>query len=133
MGDKMQEESTKPVNPDQKLTRLSSRVTISIPVEIVVKGSTNKVSVEDSKTLVVNARGCRILLQRPIAIDSTILLIHKLTHEQVNCRVAMCRKQPKTDYYEIGISFEKPFPRFWRINFPPDDWDPSTRKRVVRT
>jgi hypothetical protein len=133
MGDKMQPKSAKPIDPDQKLTRLSSRVTISIPVEIVVKDSTNKVSVEETKTLVVNAHGCRIPLQRPIEIDSKILLIHKLTHEQISCRVALCRKQSKTDYYEIGVSFEKPSPRFWRINFLPDDWDPSTRKRTVRT
>ena len=133
MGDRMQEESAKPVNPGQKLTRLSSRVTIGIPVEIVVRSSTNKISVVDVKTRVVNANGCGMLLQGPIELDSTVLLIHKLTHEQISCRVVMCRKQRKADFYEIGILFEKPFPRFWRINFPPDDWDPATRKRAVRT
>lgn len=133
MEDKIQEGSAKTVNPDKKLTRLSSRVIIGIPIEIVTRDPTDKVLVVDAKTLVVNACGCRILLQRPIEPDSKVLLIHKLTHDEISCRVVVCRKQTKTDYYEIGISFEKPFPRFWGINFPPDDWDPSTRKRAVRT
>jgi hypothetical protein len=32
------------------------------------------------------------------------------------------------DKTEVGLEFSEPVPRFWRITFPPEDWNPADRK-----
>jgi hypothetical protein len=31
---------------------------------------------------------------------------------------------------EVGLEFAEASPRFWKIAFPPDDWNPADRKRA---
>jgi hypothetical protein len=33
------------------------------------------------------------------------------------------------DKLEVGIEFSEPSALFWRVNFPPEDWNPEERKR----
>ena len=39
------------------------------------------------------------------------------------------RAKKRPERREIGLEFSEPSPLFWRIAFPPEDWDPSERKR----
>jgi hypothetical protein len=96
---------------------------------VICKGPQNAIRVEETRTFVVSAHGCGLTLKTAVQPGETIVLIHKLTREEVNCRVVMCRQQSKTGDWDAGVEFQTPSPRFWRIAFPPDDWDPSTRKR----
>jgi hypothetical protein len=112
---------------DPKTMRRSSRLTIDIPVEVICKGAQNKLHTEETRTFVVSAHGCALCLQTNVASGENVVLIHKMSREEITCRVVMARKS-KTAGWEIGMEFREPAPKFWHIAFPPDDWDPALRE-----
>jgi len=57
-----------------------------------------------------------------------ITLINKKTAEALDCKVTFLG-QTELGKTEVGVEFTEPSPVFWRIAFPPEDWDPSERKR----
>jgi hypothetical protein len=113
---------------DPKSRRRSSRLTIDVPIEIISKGSQNKIQIDETRTYVVSAHGCGFTLKSGLQPGDSIVLIHKLSREEISCRVVMCRQVQKTGEWEAGVEFQVPSPKFWHIAFPPDDWDPSSRK-----
>lgn len=125
-----QSNSAPPAGGDPRLKRRSSRLTIEIPVEVICKGPQNKVRIEESRTFVVSAHGCALALKTGVLPGDTVVVIHKISREEVNCRVVMCR-QGKEGGWDTGVEFQSPSPNFWHIAFPPDDWDPSHRDENV--
>jgi hypothetical protein len=107
--------------------RRSSRLTLDIPVEVICKGPQNSVHTEETRTIVVSAHGCALSLKTGVLPGETIVLIHKLSREEITCRVVMCR-QAKNSGWDTGVEFRSPNRNFWHIAFPPDDWDPSLRE-----
>jgi hypothetical protein len=125
-----QSKSVPPADGDPRLKRRSSRLTIDIPVEVICKGPQNKVRIEESRTFVVSAHGCALTLKTGVIPGDTIVVIHKISREEINCKVIMCR-QGKEGGWDTGVEFQSPSPNFWHIAFPPDDWDPSHRDENV--
>ena len=115
---------------DPKAMRRSSRLTIEIPVEVICKGAQNSVHTEETKTFVVSAHGCALSLKTSVAPGEKLVLIHKMSREEMNCRVVMCR-QSKSGTWDTGVEFQDPSANFWHIAFPPDDWDPALRDHNV--
>jgi hypothetical protein len=68
-------------------------------------------------------------MANPVARGEEISLVNKKTVEELPCTVTFVGQKDggKT---EIGVEFTEPSPLFWRIAFPPEDWDPSERKRA---
>jgi len=114
---------------DWKPRRRSSRLTLDIPIEVICKGPQNTIRTEDTRTVVVSAHGCGMSLKTGVIPGDTIVVIHKMSREEVICRVVMCRQVGKSGDWLTGVEFQAPSPRFWHIAFPPDDWDPSQRKQ----
>ena len=110
--------------------RRSSRLTIDIPVEVICKGAQNKLHTEETRTFVVSAHGCALSLKTSVAPGEKVVLIHKLSREEITCRVVMCR-QSKSAGWDTGLEFQQAAPNFWHIAFPPDDWDPGLRDNNV--
>ncbi len=110
--------------PDAKLRRRSSRVTIQIAVEVICKDAQNAVRVEETHTAIVSAHGCALALKQGVLPGEKVVLIHKVSREEVVCRVVACR-QGKGGQWEAGLEFQRPSPKFWHIAFPPEDWDPA--------
>lgn len=106
--------------------RRSSRLTIEIPVEVICKGPQNTVHTEETRTFVVSAHGCALSLKTGALPGEKIVLIHKMSREEIVCRVVMCR-QGKSGGWDTGVEFQSSSPNFWHIAFPPDDWDPAFR------
>ena len=79
----------------------------------------------------MSAHGCGITLKTGLLPGDTIVVIHKLSREEVICRVVMSRQLGKGGDWATGVEFQAPSPRFWHIAFPPDDWDPVQRKQHV--
>ena len=101
--------------------RRSSRVVIDIPVEVYGQSPDGKVFHEETCTLVVNAHGALISLATEIGLQQMVLLVHKTTRNEIECRVAY-RKEIKKGRAEVGIEFVSPSPQFWAIAFPAEDW-----------
>jgi hypothetical protein len=107
--------------------RRSQRVSITVPVLVYGKGKDGRPFREETNSLVVNAHGGLILLASPVELKQELLLINPKTTQEVSARVAYLGRR-ENGKSEIGVGFTEPSPRFWHINFPPEDWDPSERK-----
>jgi hypothetical protein len=109
-------------------TRRSQRVQIVMPV--LVRGTAeNKPFEEEASTTAISANGCLLMISKPVARDQEIKIVNAKTAEELPCRVAFLGKKMdgKT---EVGLEFAEASPLFWKIAFPPKDWDPSERKRA---
>jgi PilZ domain len=107
--------------------RRSHRVNIAMPV--LVRGKKGTQSFEEAtQTVSVSAHGCMVRVANPLARGQEIAIVNKKTAEELPCTVIFLgqKDQGKT---EVGVEFGEPSPLFWRIAFPPEDWDPSERKR----
>ena len=83
---------------------------------------------EETQTISVNAHGGLIQLSTNVSREQKLILTNPKTMEEHACTVIRVGQKVggKTP---VGIEFVEPAPRFWHINFPPEDWDPSERKR----
>jgi len=107
--------------------RRSVRVNIAMPV--LVRGKKGSHSFEEeAHTISVSAHGCMVRVANTLARGQEIAIVNKKTAEELPCTVTFLGQKDggKT---EVGVEFAEPSPLFWRIAFPPEDWDPAERKR----
>jgi len=110
-----------PAVGDDTGPRRSQRVMLKASVLVLARDADNKPLSEETHTVTVNAHGAMILLSLNMSIGEVLMLRHLRTGEEVSCRLVYVNPY-QSGRREIGIDFIKPFPRFWRISFPPDDW-----------
>lgn len=108
--------------------RRTQRVRIAMSVLVRAK-SGNKAFEEETQTISVNAHGCVMRLAARVERGQEISLVNSKTAEELPCTVIFIGQQDRGKT-EIGVEFAEPSPLFWRIAFPPVDWDPSERKRA---
>ncbi len=112
---------------NQAERRRSHRVHIAMPV--LVRGKKSGQSFEEqTHTISVNAHGCMVRLSTPLTRTQEIFIINTKTAEELPCTVTSIG-QRDGGRQEVGVEFAEASPVFWRIAFPPEDWDPSERKR----
>jgi len=107
--------------------RRTQRVQIMMPILIrgVHKGQPFE---ETTHTVTVNAHGCLVLMKSSVVRTQEVMLVNSKTAEELPCQV-MFVGQKEGDRVQVGLQFAERSPLFWRIMFPPEDWDPSQRKR----
>jgi hypothetical protein len=107
--------------------RRSHRVNIAMPVLVRGTKGTQKFE-EEALTISVSAHGCMVRVANAVARGQEIAIVNTKTAEELPCTVTFLgqRDSGKT---EVGVEFAEASPLFWRIAFPPEDWDPSERKR----
>src|SRR5215472_8875303 len=108
--------------------RRTQRVQIAMPV--IVRGKVGAQNFEEETcTVAVNANGCMIRMTNKVTRGEQIAIVNPKTAEELPCTVSFIG-QKDAGKMEVGIEFSEPSPLFWRIAFPPEDWDPSERKRA---
>ncbi len=115
------------MSESQAERRRSHRVHIAMPV-LVRSKKVGQTFEEKTHTISVNAHGCMVRLSTPVARSQEISIINTKTAEELPCTVSYIG-QRDGGRIEVGVEFAEPSPVFWRIAFPPEDWDPSERKR----
>ena len=106
--------------------RRSQRLQIAMPV--VLRASKGGAALEEAtKTIRVNAHGCSLSLTAELEPGQKACLLNPVTREEVTCTVNFVGKR-EGEHIEIGLEFNQPSPLFWRIYFPPADWNPDDRK-----
>lgn len=106
--------------------RRSKRVRIAMPITVCWKrGSAN--FQEQGATAVVSAHGCMVYLAAQLEKGEQVCVINTATLEEQTCSVVYVG-QTDTAKIEVGLEFVNFAPKFWRIQFPPEDWDPAERK-----
>lgn len=99
---------------------------------VLREGPGNNVASEETQTLIVNAHGALIQLALTVEMGQLLVIKNKQTMEQLVCRVVHLGAE-QLGKYEVGIEFEAPSPRFWRITFPPADWTPRSPEAKAPT
>jgi hypothetical protein len=105
--------------------RRSQRVALA--VRLVVSGvpALGPAFVEETTTVVVNAHGAMIQLREPVQKGQMLNVRNAVTGEELACKIvdvtAGSSGQP-----EVGVEFTEPHPHFWRVSFPPSDWNPRS-------
>jgi hypothetical protein len=102
--------------------RRSQRVLMKIPVRISGKTGLTPFK-EDTHTLTVSAHGASLVVERPVTRGQRFTLLNLKTRETLECIVAHIGTflgEPT----QVGVEFMLPNPTFWRVNFPPKDWNP---------
>jgi hypothetical protein len=115
------------LQPSNKTSHLrrSQRVCLSLPIVVLREGPGDNVASEETHTLIVNAHGALIQLALTVEIGQLLGIKNVQTMEELVCRVVnLGPDQPGKR--EVGVEFELPSPRFWRIAFPPSDWTPRS-------
>jgi hypothetical protein len=107
--------------------RRSQRVQIIMPV-LVRGASGGQTFQEEATTMMVNANGCMLMLKAALVKGQQVSIVNPTTTEELPCKVVFLGR--KADgRTEIGLEFAEASPLFWRINFPPEDWNAAERKR----
>lgn len=112
------------ITPDR---RRSHRVNIAMPILVRGKKAAQTFE-EETLTISVSAHGCMFRLKNQLARLQEVDVVNKKTAEELPCRVTFLG-QKDGGRIEVGVEFTEPSPLFWRIAFPPEDWDPAERKR----
>ncbi len=112
--------------------RRSQRVCLRLPIHVLREGPGTNVASEDTHTLIVNAHGALIQLALTVEVGQLLGVKNLQTMEQLVCRVIHLGAD-QTGKREVGIEFEHPSPRFWRIAFPPSDWTPRSPEAKAPT
>jgi Fe-S cluster assembly iron-binding protein IscA len=103
---------------------------VRIGMSVVIRGTeTDQVFEEKTRTITVNANGCLVLLGTKVKRGQNLRIINPQTQEELACRVCFLG-ETRDGKSEVAFEFSEPSPKFWRIAFPPNDWDPSERKRA---
>lgn len=107
--------------------RRSHRVFISMPV--LVRGKyAGQPFEEATQTVSVSAHGGLLRVAARLVRGQQVSIVNAKTAEELPCTVTSLG-QKENGKTEIGVEFTEASPLFWRIAFPPEDWDPSERKR----
>jgi hypothetical protein len=103
--------------------RRSQRVIIMVPVtlELAKEGKVVKVS---AHTVAVNIHGAMVICPRTLDSETKIDIVNERTRGRASARVARAPRQ-SAEGFLIPVEFEKPFPTFWQISFPPSNWKPT--------
>jgi hypothetical protein len=127
MSDSMKGSVAKLADQHGSSRRRTQRVKIAIPITVRIPRADASFYEETTETVVVNANGCLARLAVPLEQDQQIRIINSKSNEEQDCAVVWIGKftEGKT---EVGLEFSQPAPRFWRITFPPEDWNPADRK-----
>lgn len=114
-----------PQKPQKSIhIRRSQRLLLVVRISVSGKNPTGTSFTEDAFTQVVNAHGALIVMKHLVSLGDQLRLRNIKTGEEVACRVVDLgdRVDHKT---AVGVEFDQPSPRFWRISFPPEDWSPK--------
>lgn len=116
--------STPDLHPNRMSNlRRSQRVCLSIPLLVIKSEPGKPAASEECHTLIVSAHGALLALSMAVKFGDALKIKHKKTEEELMCRVVNFGPE-QSGKREVGVEFEQPSPRFWRIAFPPADWSP---------
>jgi hypothetical protein len=103
--------------------RRSHRVIVRVPVtlEITMSGQMVRAS---AHTVAVNIHGAMLLCKRPLDALTKVEILNERTRERAVAHVSRAPRE-SSEGYLIPLEFDKPFPMFWQISFPPTNWKPT--------
>jgi len=100
--------------------RRSQRVLLRVRANVYVNLRDKQTTLE-VRTLSVNPFGAMIISAENLAPHTRLVLENTITRERISCCVVRAAKE-MADGFHIPVQFDIPAPKFWMIDFPPEDW-----------
>lgn len=106
-------------------SRRSTRLAISIPVELSFVDEQGNARLERTQTVMVNRHGTMVRSRSPHKVGSQLYLGLPRLGRRALCRVARCSQipDPHSKMYDVGLELEQE--NFWSVESPPADWQPA--------
>ncbi len=102
--------------------RRSTRLAIAIPISISGKDTSGHTFKENSRTVIINRHGAKILTTHQLALGAELVVDNRALGITARTNVVWLgdRRTPK-DPQEIGVQLTEAS-NIWGIEFPPEDW-----------
>ena len=105
--------------------RRSSRITVTIPLEIRSQETDGTETRVQATTKYVNRHGALLLADQAFPLDTEVRLYIPHLERETQCTVVwVSTDRDKTGMYGLGVEL-KDAENFWGVQFPPEDWIPS--------
>ena len=105
--------------------RRSSRITISITIEVTGRNAEGMEITETATTKYVNKQGALLLLKYPFPLGAEVEVSIPRLERQQKCKVVWVSKERnERGQFGIGVELDRA-ENFWGVQFPPDDWVPA--------
>ncbi|MFB3920927.1 MAG: hypothetical protein ACE145_04350 [Terriglobia bacterium] len=102
--------------------RRSTRISIAIPITISGKDATGRAFKENTRTIILNKHGARIVTVHQLALGSELLLENRALGRTAKTMVAWLGDPPSVrEPAEVGIQLVEA-ENIWGVELPPDDW-----------
>jgi len=102
--------------------RRSQRIELRVPVVIYRPAGEGPPFYETTETIVVSAHGALVPLKGLVATRQRLLVQNTSSGEQQECRVVSIQSE-MAGPSKVAVEFARPVPKFWRIAYPPSDWN----------
>jgi hypothetical protein len=102
--------------------RRSTRLAIAIPITITGKDTSGHTFKENSRTVVINKHGAKILTFHQLDIGTEVTIENRALGRTAKASIVWVGDRPSSkDAMEVGIQLINA-ENIWGIEFPPDDW-----------
>jgi hypothetical protein len=102
--------------------RRSTRLSITIPITMSGKDTGGHTFKENSRTVVINKQGAKILTFHQLAVGAEVTIENRILGRTAKATVVWVGDRPSPkDALEVGIQLANA-ENIWGIEFPPDDW-----------
>jgi hypothetical protein len=105
--------------------RRSQRVMLGVRILVSGQRESGAAFAEDTVTVIVNAHGAMIQLRESVRRAQMLNVRNAATGEELVCKVVDV-SAGSIGVPEVGVEFTEPNPQFWRVSFPPADWNPRS-------
>jgi PilZ domain len=102
--------------------RREQRVAMQVEVRVSGYNGDGARFTEDTRTVMINAFGCLVILRNPVNRGQRLVLSNTRTKRTVECMVAY--HEAKGTDWQVGLAFPVPNQPFWSIDFPLADSSP---------
>lgn len=94
---------------------------IRAKIHVALKGQQTTL---EAATVSVHPQGALVVVKENLPAETRLTLEHTGTNEKIDCRVTRPAKQMPEGFH-VPVEFDTPSPSFWKIVFPPSDWNPA--------
>ncbi|MGD0922132.1 MAG: hypothetical protein ABSA70_10250 [Terriglobia bacterium] len=111
--------------------RRSTRLAVAIPIAISGKDTDGHTFKENSRTVVINKHGAKILTFHQLGMGAEITIENRALGRAARAAVVWVGDRPSSkDAVEVGVQLFNA-ENIWGIEFPPDDWQEGTPAGTV--
>jgi hypothetical protein len=101
--------------------RRSERILIDVPLVVRSSAEERQSFREETFTVTVSAHGGLMMLEAPVKLGQTIVLMNPKNWDEREAKVAYLGR-PHAGLSQVAFEFNRPAPEFWALESPPQNW-----------